>query len=72
MALTFIANILNSTASDIQKGIFFQRVVYPRGKSMTPHLLCCQGFAANDYGFTFDAEDLKHPRQAGKPRLLER
>ena len=29
---------------------------------MIPHLLCCQGFAVNDYGFNLDAADLEHSR----------
>jgi hypothetical protein len=29
---------------------------------MTPHLLCCQGFAVINYSFTLDALDLQHPR----------
>ena len=26
--------------------------VYPLGKPMSPHLLCCQGFAVDNYSFT--------------------
>ena len=36
--------------------------VYPSGKPMTPHLLCCQGLAVVYYGFALDALDLGHPR----------
>jgi len=36
--------------------------VYPLGKPMTTHLLCCQGFAVAYYGFTLDALNLGHPR----------
>jgi len=32
------------------------------GKPMTPHLLRYQGFAVDDYGFTLDALNLRHPR----------
>jgi len=36
--------------------------VYPLGKPMTPHLLCYQGLAVDDYGFALDAADMRHPR----------
>jgi hypothetical protein len=36
--------------------------VYPLGKPMKHHLLCYQGLAVVDYGFTLDASDLAHPR----------
>jgi len=29
---------------------------------MTPHLLCYQGIAVDDYGFVLDAEDMAHPQ----------
>jgi hypothetical protein len=38
------------------------RVVYPSGKPGILHLLCCQGFAVDYYGFTLDALHLQHPR----------
>jgi hypothetical protein len=28
---------------------------------MIPHLLCCQGFAVEEYSFTLDASNLRHP-----------
>jgi len=37
-------------------------VIYLSGKPMIPHLLCCRRFAIADYGFTFGALDLQHPR----------
>jgi hypothetical protein len=36
--------------------------VYPAGKPMTPHLLCYQGLAVDDYGFALYAADMGHPR----------
>ena len=36
--------------------------VYPAGKPMTPHLLCYQGLAVDDYGFALDASDMGYPR----------
>jgi hypothetical protein len=29
---------------------------------MIPHLLCYQGLAVDDYGFTLDAADMGHPQ----------
>ena len=37
--------------------------VYPAGKPMTPHLLCYQGLAVDDYGFALDAADIGHHSQ---------
>jgi len=40
---------------------------------MIPHLPCCQRLAVNDYGFTFCALDLQHPRllqRQGKGELV--
>ena len=36
--------------------------VYPAGKPMIPHLLCCQGFGVDDYSQTLDALHLRHPQ----------
>jgi len=36
--------------------------IYPAGKSIIPHLLCYQGLAVDDYGFTLDALKLEHSR----------
>jgi hypothetical protein len=33
------------------KTVFYALFVYPSGKPMIPHLLSCQGLAADDYGF---------------------
>jgi hypothetical protein len=39
----------------------FCHVVYPTGKAGGHQILCCQGFAVNDYSFTLDALALKPP-----------
>ena len=45
--------------------------IYPSGKPMAPHSLCCQEFAVDDYSLTsaelsrcpsLDASKLGHPR----------
>jgi len=34
------------------KFVYFKlHFIYPMGKPMAPHLLCCQGFAVEDYSF---------------------
>jgi len=34
------------------KFVYFKlHFIYPEGKPMAPHLLCCQGFAVDDYSF---------------------
>jgi len=34
------------------KFVYFKlHFIYPMGKPMPPHLLCCQGFAVDDYSF---------------------
>ena len=34
------------------KFVYFKlHFIYPLGKPMAPHLLCCQGFAVDDYSF---------------------
>ena len=30
---------------------FMLHFIYPSGKPILPHLLCCQGFAVDDYSF---------------------
>ena len=59
---TFLQPFKDITNCEFEKGLQNRRVVYPPGKPRTPHLLCCQGFAVNYYGFTLDASDLQHSR----------
>jgi len=41
---------------------FYLHFVYLSGKPMISHILCYQGLAVDDYGFTLDALNLGHPR----------
>jgi hypothetical protein len=52
-----------SSISEIWILSYYLGFVYPSGKPMTPHLLCYQGLAVDDYDFAPDAADLGHHRQ---------
>ena len=54
-----ILNFFDRCDIILEKSLHF---VYPAGKPMIPHLLCCQGLAVVYYGFALDALDLGHPR----------
>ena len=41
-----------------EKNMKIRHLIYLTGKPRIPHLLCCQGFAVNQYSFTLGASDL--------------
>jgi len=57
-----ITVLLEGTPDGILKSVKNSHVIYPTGKPMALHLLCCQGFAVNYYSCTLDVLDLQHPR----------
>jgi len=76
---SFIANILNSTGSDIQKGIFFHGVVYPMGKPSgggqaddTPSPLLSRVRSKWLRLHSWRRGSEAFTPEAGKPRLLQR
>jgi hypothetical protein len=54
--------ILECTDGEVYKKTKNCHVVYPLEKRIIPHLLRCRRFAIANYGFTFGALDLQHPR----------
>ena len=47
---------------ELQKRVFFRYCFYPPGKPIALHLLCCQGFAVDNYSFTLGASKLQYSR----------
>jgi hypothetical protein len=45
-----------------EKNIKIRHLIYLTGKPRIPQILCCQGFAVNQYRFIPGASDLQHPQ----------
>jgi hypothetical protein len=54
--------ILEFIECAFEKNMKIRHLIYLAGKPRIQHLLCCQGFAVNQYSFTLSASDLQHPQ----------